>query len=135
VERRDRRLLAAVLGGGRGEHAADLADQRSYLQRLVWTRLAVTGEMSGFSVSSVTAVSWAAFAHLTLLGSVVAFTCYVWLLDHAPAPLVATYTFVIAVALGWAVLAERPSVLTLIGAALVISSVAAVWRVSNLSNE
>jgi len=33
-------------------------------------------------------------SYLTFAGSVVAFTAYVWLLDHVRAPLVATYTFV-----------------------------------------
>jgi drug/metabolite transporter (DMT)-like permease len=92
---------------------------------------ALAGEVEGFSPGGVSALSWAALAYLTLAGSVVAFTAYVWLLDHAPGPLVATYTFVnpaIAVVLVWAVLGERLSALTLFGMALVVGSVAVVWR-------
>jgi hypothetical protein len=49
------------------------------------------GELDNHSPGSITAVSWAGLAYLTIAGSVVAFTGYVWLLDHAPGPLVATY--------------------------------------------
>jgi drug/metabolite transporter (DMT)-like permease len=77
-------------------------------------------------------VSWAGLGYLTLAGSVIAFTAYVWLLDHARAPLVATYTFVnpiIAVGLGWAALGECLTWLMLVGFALVVGSVIAVWRI------
>jgi drug/metabolite transporter (DMT)-like permease len=57
-----------------------------------------------------------------------------WLLDHAPGPLVATYTFVnpiIAVILGWRFLGERPTPQMLVGTVLVVGSVVAVWRLNN----
>jgi drug/metabolite transporter (DMT)-like permease len=82
----------------------------------------------------VSVVSWVALAYLAIAGSVVAFTAYVWLLDHAPGSLVATYTFVnpaIAVVLGWAVLGERPGASTLVGMALIIGSVVAAWRLDS----
>ena len=91
---------------------------------------ALAGEWHGFSPSEVTAVSWAGLAYLTAVGSVLAFGTYVWLLDHAPAPLVSSYTFVspvIAVILGWGLLAEPLTMQVLLGAILVIGSVAAVW--------
>ena len=91
---------------------------------------ALAGEVAAFSPNAVSTTSWAALAYLILAGSVVAFTAYVWLLDHAPGPLVATYTFVnpaIAVVLGWAVLGERPGASTLAGMALIIGSVVAAW--------
>jgi drug/metabolite transporter (DMT)-like permease len=89
------------------------------------------GEFDGLSLSQILPTSWAALAYLTLAGSVVAFTTYVWLLDHARAPLVATYTFVnpvIAVGLGWAALGEPLTLQMLAGFALVVGSVIAVWR-------
>jgi drug/metabolite transporter (DMT)-like permease len=91
----------------------------------------LAGEVTGFSPAGVSAVSWAALAYLTLVGSVVTFAAYVWLLDHAPGPLVGTYTFVnpvVAVALGWAVLGERPSASMLMGMVLVVGSVVAAWQ-------
>ena len=44
-----------------------------------------------------------ALVYLTLVGSLVAFTAYAWVLRHAPLPLIATYAFVnpvVAVVLG-----------------------------------
>jgi drug/metabolite transporter (DMT)-like permease len=89
------------------------------------------GELAGFSPSQISAISWAGLGYLTFAGSIVAFTAYVWLLDHVRAPLVATYTFVnpiIAVGLGWALLGERLTLPMLAGFALVVASVIAVWR-------
>jgi drug/metabolite transporter (DMT)-like permease len=89
------------------------------------------GELAGFSLSQVSPASWAGLAYLVFAGSVVAFTAYVWLLDHVRAPLVATFTFVnpiIAVGLGWAALGERLTAPMLAGFALVVVSVIAVWR-------
>ena len=90
-----------------------------------------TGDWGAFAVDAISAVSWAALAYLVVAGSLIAFTAYIWLLDHAPAPLVATYTFVnpvIAVALGWLFLGEELSWPFLIGFALVVGSVVVVWR-------
>jgi drug/metabolite transporter (DMT)-like permease len=92
---------------------------------------ALKGELAGFSPSQISPVSWAGLAYLTIAGSVLAFAAYVWLLDHARAPLVATYTFVnpiIAVGLGWAVLGEHLTVQMLAGFSLIVVSVVAVWR-------
>jgi drug/metabolite transporter (DMT)-like permease len=89
------------------------------------------GELAGFSLWQISPISLAALVYLTLAGSVIAFTAYVWLLDHAKAPLVATYTFVnpiIAVGLGWAALGEHLTLPMLAGFALVVGSVIAVWR-------
>jgi drug/metabolite transporter (DMT)-like permease len=92
---------------------------------------ALTGELGRFATGDVSAISWAGLAYLIGAGSVIGFTAYMWLLDHAPGPLVTTYTFVnpiIAVILGWRFLGERPSSQMLAGSALVIFSVVAVWR-------
>jgi drug/metabolite transporter (DMT)-like permease len=71
--------------------------------------------------------------YLGLLGSALGNTAYLCLLDRFSAPIVATYTFInplIAVALGILVLGERVTVQVLIGAALVLGSVAALLYVS-----
>jgi len=88
---------------------------------------ATRGEFSSLDLSNVSGASIAGWAYLTLMGTVVAFAAYTWLLKQVPATLVATYTFVnpiIAVLLGWAFLGETPSLWMLGGAALVIASVA-----------
>jgi drug/metabolite transporter (DMT)-like permease len=95
---------------------------------------ALAGELSRFSAHDVSALSWAGLSYLIGAGSVVGFTAYMWLLDNAPGPLVATYTFVnpiIAVILGWRFLGERPTPQMLAGTVLVIASVVAVWRLNN----
>jgi drug/metabolite transporter (DMT)-like permease len=90
------------------------------------------GELAAFSPARVSPSAWAGLAYLTVAGSVVAFSAYVWLLDHIEASLVATYTFVnpiIAILLGWVVLGEELTLRMLLGFALVIGSVVAVWQI------
>jgi drug/metabolite transporter (DMT)-like permease len=81
------------------------------------------GEFSGDSLI--------AFAYLVVIGSIVAFTAYAWLLKNVPVSKVGTYAYVnpaIAILLGWLVLDETITVLTLAGAALIVLSVAVVVR-------
>ncbi|GIH93995.1 EamA family transporter [Planobispora siamensis] len=66
--------------------------------------------------------SWAALAYLIVMGSLVAFTSYVWLLGKAPISLVSTYAYVnpvVAVILGALVLSE-PVTGSMVAAGLVI---------------
>jgi len=73
--------------------------------------------------------TWVALVYLVVFGSLVAFTSYVWLLANAPISLVATYAYinpVVAVTLGWLILDESISWVTLVGGAIVVSSVAVV---------
>ena len=59
--------------------------------------------------AAVTAPSFTAFLYLTIVGSIVAFTTYGWMIRVAPLPLVATYAYVnpvVAVILGAIVLSE-----------------------------
>ncbi len=67
-----------------------------------------------------------AWLYLVVMGSLVGFTAYAWLLRAAPISLVVTHQYVnplVAIALGMAFLGERPSPWTLAGAALVIGAV------------
>ena len=94
---------------------------------------ALAGEWTDFSVARVTMVSWAGLLYLGLLGSALGNTAYFWLLDRYSAPVIATYTFVnpvIAVILGVIVLGESVSVATLVGSALVLSSIATLLYLS-----
>jgi len=87
------------------------------------------GEPGDLALGDVGADAWIAWAYLVTIGSIVAFSAYVWLLRHAPISKVATYAYVnplVAVLLGWAILAEELSAPTLAGAALVVASVAAI---------
>ncbi len=92
---------------------------------------AASGEWADFDVGAVSLDSWLAFTYLVFIGSIVAYTAYVWLLQNAPISRVATYAYVnptIAIFLGWLILDERVTATTLLGAAIVIGSVAVTVR-------
>jgi drug/metabolite transporter (DMT)-like permease len=79
-----------------------------------------------------------AVAYLVVMGSLVGFTAYVWLLRSAPTSLVATYAYVnpvVAVALGWALLGESVTVQMALAGAAVLVSVAMILRASGASVE
>jgi drug/metabolite transporter (DMT)-like permease len=91
----------------------------------------VRGEFGSVHVEEFSARSIIALAYLVLIGSLVAFTAYVWVLQHAPVSKVATYAYVnpvIAVFLGWFVLSEEITPFVLAGAAVIVSSVAFIVR-------
>jgi drug/metabolite transporter (DMT)-like permease len=102
---------------------------------LLFASLAM-GEFRDFSLGAVTAASLTALVYLVVAGSVVGFAAYHWLLDNVSTTQVSTYTFVnpvVAVGLGWFFLQERLSFTMLLGAAMVIASVAAIWRAESAS--
>jgi drug/metabolite transporter (DMT)-like permease len=69
----------------------------------------------------------AALLYLTLIGSCLAFTAFVWLLRNAPASKVMTYAYVnpvVAVFLGWLVLSEPIDIWVLAGMAVIVTGVA-----------
>ena len=79
-----------------------------------------------------------AVAYLVVMGSLVGFTAYVWLLRAAPVSLVATYAYVnpiVAVALGWALLGETISTQMVVAGAAVVVSVAMIVRASGTTVE
>jgi drug/metabolite transporter (DMT)-like permease len=87
----------------------------------------VVGEPSRVDPSTFGLRSILALAYLIVFGSIVAFTAYTWLLQHAPVSLVATYAFVnpvVAVVLGAIVLAEPITGTVLAGAAVIVVAVA-----------
>ncbi|WP_375418896.1 EamA family transporter [uncultured Hymenobacter sp.] len=89
----------------------------------------VRGEASGFTLAQVTLKSWLAYAYLVTLGSIVAFTAYIWLLRVVEPALAGTYAFVnpvVAVLLGWGFGGEKLSVQMLGGAALIVLAVGLV---------
>ena len=74
------------------------------------------------------------FAYLVIVGSLVAFSAYVWLLQNAPVSKVSTYAYVnpvIAIVLGALILGESVTPMTVLGAAIIVASVAVVVRVES----
>ena len=94
-------------------------------------------EANAFELQAVTAKAFGGWLYLTVMGTIVTFAAYIWLLKRVPAKLVATYAFVnpvVAVILGGAVLAERLTSAMLLGAALVVGSVIGVLLTSEPGN-
>jgi drug/metabolite transporter (DMT)-like permease len=88
-----------------------------------------TGELDGFSPGQVAGEAWAWLAYLVVVGSIVAFSAYVWLLHNAPISLTATYAYVnpvVAVVLGAIVLSEPVTAAVLLGGAVVVLGVGLV---------
>jgi drug/metabolite transporter (DMT)-like permease len=87
------------------------------------------GDHSGFDIGQVSVKSMLAFAYLIIVGSLLGFTAYIWLLKVQPASRVATYAYVnpiVAVFLGWAFAGETLSARTAIAAAIIIGAVALI---------
>jgi drug/metabolite transporter (DMT)-like permease len=82
-------------------------------------------------LAAVPTRGWVAWGYLVTVGSMLGYSAYVWLLANAPISLVATYAYVnpvVAVALGWAILAEPITGVVLVGGGLVVLGVALVVR-------
>jgi drug/metabolite transporter (DMT)-like permease len=89
------------------------------------------GEIGDVDLGAVSTKSAIAFVYLVTIGSVVAYSAYVWLLQNAPISQVATYAYVnpvVAVLLGWSILSEEISATTLVGAAVIVTAVVIVVR-------
>jgi drug/metabolite transporter (DMT)-like permease len=88
---------------------------------------AASGELAPHRLDHVTARSAGGLAYLIVLGTVVTFSAYVWLLRHVAPARVATYAFVnpaVAVALGWAVGDESLSAGAGLATLVIIAAVA-----------
>jgi drug/metabolite transporter (DMT)-like permease len=86
----------------------------------------VTGEWTRFDPARVVAHSVIAWAYLTIFGSLVGFTAYVWLLNATTPARASTYAYVnpvVAVFLGWAFAGEPITQRTLVAAAAIILAV------------
>jgi drug/metabolite transporter (DMT)-like permease len=95
----------------------------------------VTGELPRLHPGSISMLSLASFLYLVIIGAVVGYTAYIWLLRHCEPAKVATYAYVnpiVAVLLGALFAGETLTMRTLIAAALIISSVALVITVQQL---
>jgi drug/metabolite transporter (DMT)-like permease len=86
-------------------------------------------EPAAFSTRSIVAL-----VYLIAVGSWFAFTAYSWLLQNAPISRVATYAYVnpvVAIVLGFLILDEVITPITLAGAAIIVVSVALVTRIES----
>lgn len=86
----------------------------------------LTGEMSRFDITGVSANSLFGLLYLIIAGSLIGFTAYSWLLKNAQPAMVSTYAYVnpvIAVFLGWLIAGESFTGQMLIGATVIVGSV------------
>jgi drug/metabolite transporter (DMT)-like permease len=91
-------------------------------------------EQQGFIVKNISWQSVGALAYLIVMGSLVAYLAYVWLLSIRPASLVGTYAYVnpvVAVFLGWLIADEHVSIQKVIGLSIIIAGLVIV----NISKE
>jgi drug/metabolite transporter (DMT)-like permease len=80
-------------------------------------------EQQNFIISNISWQSIGALAYLIVMGSLVAYMAYVWLLSIRPASLVGTYAYVnpvVAVFLGWLIADEHVNTQKIIGLLIVI---------------
>ncbi len=95
----------------------------------------VTRELPRFHPRSISILSLASFVYLVIIGAVVGYTAYIWLLRHCEPAKVATYAYVnpiVAVLLGAVFAGETLTMRTLIAASLIIGSVALVITAQQL---
>jgi drug/metabolite transporter (DMT)-like permease len=86
----------------------------------------ILGEFGKLNLAAITPRSWLSWGYLVIAGSLIAFTCYVWLLQNAAPTYVATYAYVnpiIAVLLGVLVEGEPFSLNSAIAAVLIVAAV------------
>lgn len=89
----------------------------------------VCGELRHFQPAQITMLSLGAFAYLVLIGGIIGYASYAFLLRHCEPAKVATYAYVnpiVAVLLGAAFAGEKLTMRTLVAAAMIIGSVAIV---------
>jgi drug/metabolite transporter (DMT)-like permease len=90
---------------------------------------AASGELGAIHLSRITTGSVVGLVYLILIGSIVAYSAYVWLLASAPLSIAGTYAYVnpvVAVLLGWAFLSEAIGARTVIASAVILAGVALI---------
>jgi drug/metabolite transporter (DMT)-like permease len=92
---------------------------------------AFTGEFTALHPAAISLRSGLALAYLIVFGSLIAYSAYMWLLEHRSPALVATHAYVnpvVAVVLGWLLASEQMNLRTLFAGALIIFAIIFVSR-------
>ncbi|HEX4681692.1 MAG TPA: EamA family transporter [Gemmatimonadaceae bacterium] len=90
---------------------------------------AALGELRGFRLANVSALSWAGWSYLVTFGSLIGFTAYIYLLGAVSPAKASTYAYVnpmVAVLLGWAIAGEAVTARTAAAAAIIVVGVAMI---------
>lgn len=97
-----------------------------------------TGELKDLHPANVTLLSLGAFTYLVLIGAIVGYTAYFWLLRNCDPSKVATYAYInpiVAVLLGAVFAHEVVSARTLLAAILIIGSVALIITIQQFKSK
>ena len=89
------------------------------------------GEWDTLHIAQISSASVYAWGYLILFGSMIGFSCYIWLLGVAPAARVSTYAYVnpvVAVFLGWMFNSESLTLQTVVASILIVAAVAVIIR-------
>jgi drug/metabolite transporter (DMT)-like permease len=89
----------------------------------------ITGEWAVFDVNAVSASSWLGIAYLVVMGSLVGYTTFAWLIQVAPLSRVSTYAYVnpvVAVILGSLFLSEPLTTRTIVASVVIVAAVALI---------
>jgi drug/metabolite transporter (DMT)-like permease len=87
---------------------------------------ALRGEWRGFHFSAMSTSAWIACAYLAVVGSIIGFTAYVWLIHRESPTRVGTYAYVnpiVAILIGYFLGGESLGLRTVLGTACVLASV------------
>jgi len=130
--------LAWQLGSLRGKYAikhvpllTSAALQMLFGGVIVGTIGLAIGESSRFVVTPRT---FAALAYLTIFGSILAYSAYVYALAHMRTTHMSLYAYInplVAVILGWAILGERLTVVSIVAMCVILAGVALVQTSRN----
>jgi drug/metabolite transporter (DMT)-like permease len=85
-----------------------------------------TGEFKTFDITRVPADAWFSIGYLILFGSILAYSCYVWLMEVRSPAQVSTYAYVnpvVAVLLGVFLAGEKINFLQIAGLIVILLSV------------
>jgi len=94
----------------------------------------IHGDWTALNLPAISARSWGAFFYLVVVGSIVGFSTFVWLMKKCPPAQVATFAYVnpvVAVILGWLILGEPITARTLVASALIITAVVLITLEKN----
>ncbi|GAB3258281.1 EamA family transporter [Larkinella harenae] len=86
----------------------------------------MAGELTDFQIAQVTIRSWWALGYMVLMGSVITYMAYLWLLKVRPPAVVSTYAYVnpiIAVLLGWLFANESLSLRQVLALVVILAGV------------
>ncbi|HZE86093.1 MAG TPA: EamA family transporter, partial [Puia sp.] len=86
-----------------------------------------SGEWSSFTPGNVSANAWGGLAFLVVMGSLIAFMAFTWLVTVKPAAIVSTHTYVnplVAVLIGWIMAKEQVGTMQILALTMVLAGVA-----------